>query len=154
MQHTPQGVHNLSIRYAKWCSTLFNVSTNIFYKPKWYKAGESRPPVSFMYMHTECCRCSVFVATLRLLLQQKCCCFLLMFGFVCRMVNFSAGSWNLIPVFSLSSTSAAHFSCTLCQYDSRCRTAYIRGNSTIRGAKAGVSPRRRRPPCIHTMFIF
>ena len=79
---------------------------------------------------------AVCVATavpfMRLFLQQRWCCFLLLLFIVCRMVKSGAGSLNLIPVFSLSfiqtrfifdvalgSTAVSHV---------RPRLAYILGN--------------------------
>ena len=93
-------------------------------------------------------------AILLLLLQQQCCCFLLLFVIVCRMAKFGAGSSNLIPVLFFSSFKRDIFSMNpstvlLCR-------SYGLDSSTfsvvagMRGAKVGVIPPRRSPPCTST----
>ena len=39
-------------------------------------------------------------------MHKECCCFLLLFVIVCRMAKFVAGSLNLMPVFSFSSSKS------------------------------------------------
>ena len=92
------------------------------------------------------------VAILLLLLQQQCCCFLLLFVIVCRMAKFVAGSLNLIPVFPFSSFNAIYFwwypLAALCRiYGLDLPTSSVIAG--MREAKAGVSPPRRSPPCMH-----
>ena len=93
---------------------------------------------------------------LLLLLQQQeqCCCFLLLFVIVCRMANFGADLLNLISViyFSLFKRNLffvyplavlfVAFTISICL-----RTSWVIAG--MRGAKAGVSPRRRSPPCTY-----
>ena len=81
-------------------------------------------------------------------------CFLLLFVVVYRMAIFFGGSLKLIAVFSLSSFKRDEFLCFF-MYPSAvlCRiygldwptSSVIAG---MRGAKAGVGPPRRIPPCI------
>ena len=91
------------------------------------------------------------VAILLLLQQQQCCCFLLLFVIMCRMAKFVAGPLNLMPVYSFSSFKRdlllMYPLAVLCRfYGLDLPTSSVLMD--MRGAKAGVSPPRRSPPCI------
>ena len=81
----------------------------------------------------------------------SCCCLLLLFVIMCRMAKFVAGPLNLMPVYSFSSFKRdlllMYPLAVLCRfYGLDLPTSSVLMD--MRGAKAGVSPPRRSPPCI------
>ena len=101
-----------------------------------------------LYKHTKCCcHCCCSVYAILPLLQQRCC--LLLFVIVCRMVKFVAGSLNLIPAFPLIIQTRDIFLVPLgsvVAFTGLDLPTYL-VITGMRGAKAGVSPPRRIPPC-------
>ena len=106
-------------------------------------------PGMHLFMHSECCCrccCGCSVAILLSLPQ------LLLFVIVCRMAKLVASSLNLIPIGSLDSNTTY-----LTRYPFRSGTvshlrprfAYTSSSvfTGMRGAKAGISPPQRSPPC-------
>ena len=106
-----------------------------------------------LYKHTKCCcHCCCSVYAILPLLQQRCC--LLLFVIVCRMVKFVAGSLNLIPAFSLIIQTRDIFLIPLgsvVAFTGLDLPTYL-VITGMRGAKAGVSPPRRSPPCNRITF--
>ena len=78
------------------------------------------------------------VAILLLLLQKQCCCFLLLFVIVCRIAKIWCCFIEPHP------SVVFLFIQTLFIFDVPLPLAVI---AAMRGAKAGVSPPRRSPPC-------
>ena len=111
-----------------------------------------------------CVQSAVLLLLLLLLLWmlQYCCCrcsycyLLLLLVIVCRLTKFVAGSLNLIPVFYFSSFKHGLFFMHPLALLSHFRPRFAYNTSSVlsgmRGAKAGVSPRRRSSPCYAIRF--